>query len=119
MGDKPQMGEQIDTHARGGGAYKDPDGDGHISHNEAVGGDGNPVRARSATTGPLLRALRPELSRETEPVAPRAGADAAALMVTVRRWVMTSTRDKSMRRRRRRISALWKRPRWRSSFWIR
>jgi len=59
MGDKPQMGEQIDTHARGGGAYKDPDGDGHISHNEAVGGDGNPVRARSATTGPLLRALRP------------------------------------------------------------
>eukprot|EP01043_Picozoa_sp_COSAG02_P027902 COSAG02_NODE_1666_length_11424_cov_5.733245_9_plen_84_part_00 len=35
---------QIDEHDRGGGNYKDADGDGHITHDEAVGGDHNPVR---------------------------------------------------------------------------
>jgi hypothetical protein len=36
--------EQIDHRDRGGGNYKDADGDGVISHNEAVGDDKNPVR---------------------------------------------------------------------------
>ena len=34
------------THARGGGSYKDADGDGKITHAEAVGGDHNPVSSR-------------------------------------------------------------------------
>ena len=52
--------DQVDGHDRGGGNYKDADGDGKISYQEAVGDDGNPVRlsATSIRAAPdaLLRA---------------------------------------------------------------
>lgn len=45
--------QQVDGHDRGGGNYHDGDGDGVITHDEAVGGDHNPVSC-NVRSGPAL-----------------------------------------------------------------
>ena len=43
MAEAPAIGEIYDKTSRGGGNYVDANGDGKLTHDEAVGGDHNPV----------------------------------------------------------------------------
>ncbi len=79
---------QIDEHDRGGGNYKDADGDGHITHDEAVGGDHNPVREAALPPQDLEQAecsMASERSRGRLLVLTRGGSRG-------RRWATTSIR---------------------------